>query len=296
MHNVKSLKDFIRVIELINHVGSYRTWIFETMDKEHIKKLAENPNFIPGIYNYCDRWCERCPFTSCCMNFALSEEHFDDPQSRDINNEAFWDKLSEIFQVTLEMVKETAKEQGIDLDSLDLQAAAEDERKAGDIARNHECARLAKAYSETVKKWFDSAEELFEKKADDLSLQARLELPDSNPAGEAATLKDSVDIIRWYQHFIYVKLVRAIRGTLEESSQGLDEVPGDANGSAKVALISIDRSIAAWGQMCEHFPERRDEIINILVHFDRLRKKTETIFPDARAFVRPGFDSTAPCD
>jgi hypothetical protein len=26
------------------------------MDKEYIKKLAENPNLIPGIYNYCDRW------------------------------------------------------------------------------------------------------------------------------------------------------------------------------------------------------------------------------------------------
>jgi hypothetical protein len=25
------------------------------MDKEYIKKLAENPNSIQGIYNYCDR-------------------------------------------------------------------------------------------------------------------------------------------------------------------------------------------------------------------------------------------------
>lgn len=266
------------------------------MDKEHIKKLSENPEFIPGIYNYCDRWCERCSFTSRCMNFALSEEHFDDPQSRDINNKAFWDKLSEIFQVTLEMVKETAKEQGIDLASLDFEQAADERETTRNLAENHECARLAKVYSETVKNWFDSAEELFEKKADDLNLQARLELPKSNPAQEADSLKNSVDVIRWYQYFIYVKLVRAIRGTFEETSEGLDEIPEDTNGSAKVALISIDRSIAAWGQMHRHFPEREGDILDILVHLDRLRRKTEAIIPDARAFVRPGFDSTEPCD
>ena len=266
------------------------------MDKEYIKKLAENPEFIQGIYNYCDRWCERCSFTSRCMNFALSEEHFDDPQSRDINNNAFWDKLSEVFQVTLEMVKETAKEQGIDLDSLDFEQAADEHETTRNLAENHECSRLAKVYSETVKKWFDSAEGLFEKKADDLSLQVRLELPNSNPAQEADSLKDSVDVIRWYQYFIYVKLVRAISGTLEESSEGLDAIAEDANGSAKVALISIDRSIAAWGQMRRHFPEREGDILDILVHLDRLRRKTEEIIPDARAFVRPGFDWTAPCD
>ena len=261
------------------------------MDKEYIKKLAENPEFIPGIYNYCDRWCERCPFTSHCMNFALSEEQFDDPQARDINNEAFWTKLSEIFQVTLEMVKEFAEQEGIDLDSLDLQAASDERENIRDTAENHECCREAKAYSQMVKDWFDSAKDLFEEKADVLNLEARLELPSSNPAGEAASLKDSVDIIRWYQHLIYVKLVRAIRGTLEETSQSLDVVPGDSNGSAKVALMAIDRSIAAWGQIRRHFPEREDNILDILVHLDRLRRKTEAIFPDAKAFVRPGFDS-----
>ena len=29
--------------------------------------------FIPGIYNYCDRWCERCPLTARCRVFAMEE-------------------------------------------------------------------------------------------------------------------------------------------------------------------------------------------------------------------------------
>ena len=86
------------------------------MDKELIKKLAANPNFISGIYNYCDRWCELCPFTSRCLNFALGEEQFADPEARDINNEAFWQKLTETFQVTLDMLKEMAEQEGVELE------------------------------------------------------------------------------------------------------------------------------------------------------------------------------------
>jgi hypothetical protein len=30
--------------------------------------------FIVGIFNYCDRWCERCEFTSRCRVFADGAE------------------------------------------------------------------------------------------------------------------------------------------------------------------------------------------------------------------------------
>ncbi len=262
------------------------------MDKEYIKKLAENPNLIPGIYNYCDRWCERCPFTCRCMNFAINEEQFADPENHDINNEALWEGLSETLRLTLEMVKEMAQEQGIDLDSLDLEKAADERESVRNSAENHECPCAAKVYGQMVNNWFDSTKDLFEEKADELGLKVRLELPGYDPAEELDNLKDSVDIIRWYQHFIYVKLIRAVQGKLQETPQSLDEFPKDSDGSAKVALIAIDRSIVAWGQIREHFPQRRDDILDILVHLDRLCRKTESVFPDARAFVRPGFDST----
>ena len=42
--------------------------------------------------------------------------------------------------------------------------------------------------------------------------------------------------------------------------------------------------------MCEHFPQQQDSILNILVYLDRLRRKAGAAFPDAGAFVRPGFD------
>ena len=67
-------------------------------------------------------------------------------------------------------------------------------------------------------------------------------------------------------------------------------LPKDSDGSAKVALIGIDRSISAWGIMLRYFPACEDELLKILVVLEKLRKKVEKEFPDARSFFRPGFD------
>lgn len=92
------------------------------MNKEQFKRLGDDPRFISGIFNYCDRWCERCSFTSRCINFALSEEEYADPETRDMNNEKFWNKLSENFRAVIEMVYEMAEERGIEFDEAELEA------------------------------------------------------------------------------------------------------------------------------------------------------------------------------
>ena len=67
------------------------------MEIDYLKKLAKDPRYIPGIYNYCDRWCERCQFTSRCLNCTLEEEQFGNLQENDELNEVFWQKLSEML-------------------------------------------------------------------------------------------------------------------------------------------------------------------------------------------------------
>lgn len=260
------------------------------MKKERLKKIVQNPDFIPGVYNYCDRWCERCTLTARCANFALGEEYFSTPEERDIHNERFWHKLHEVFQVTLEMVMEDAEKFGIDLTALDLEADAEEEKQLDEAAHNHMCVRSAKKYSKMVEEWFDSKKDLFDQKENDLRLQASLDLPGTDLFAEAAGLNDAVEIVRWYQYQIYVKLMRAIKGDLEETPEILKDYPKDSEGSAKVALIGIDRSIAAWGAVSGHFPSEEDSIFKLLVILEKLRRKTEEVFPKARSFVRPGFD------
>jgi hypothetical protein len=85
--------------------------------------------------------------------------------------------------------------------------------------------------------------------------------------------------------------VRAV-GSLRRDDEidiGLDH--SDADGSAKVALIGIDRSLAAWSEMLRQLPNEEDQILPLLAALSRLRRDIEATFPDARAFIRPGFDT-----
>ncbi len=260
------------------------------MKKEDIKKLAENKNFISGIYNYCDRWCERCPFTARCMNFAMTREYSDDPEASDINNEKFWQNLSHIFKVTRELVEETAQEMGVDLDNIDFEETAREEGIKDKITENHECCQAAKKYYQMVTEFFESEYVPSLQVVDKEHIANAAELQESDVLDGPPTLDEMVEIIHYYQHFIYVKLMRAVRGTLGNAEEEWEDFPKDSDGSAKVALIAIDRSMAAWGHMHQFFPSHQDQIMAIIVHLERLRNRTETIFPEARHFVRPGFD------
>ena len=81
----------------------------------------------------------------------------------------------------------------------------------------------------------------------------------------------------------------------EEEDPEFAEQPKDSDGSAKVALIGIDRSIAAWRLMQLSLPERAEFVVPLILQLARLRNRLERHFPDARSFVRPGFDETLNC-
>ena len=259
------------------------------------RKNHEKTNHIPGIYNYCDRWCERCPFTSRCLNFEMSEEKFGDLENVDITNEIFWQKLSETFQETLTMLKEMAAEKGIDLDAIELDDDEATNGRFEDPSVVHIISHMARSYITTVDEWFDSNVNFFENDHPELKAVAAADSAQSPPDEDTITLIDSVEVIRWYQHQMYVKLRRALHGAYDEATDDdLDGYPKDSDGSAKVSLIGMDRSISAWGKIITFFPDEGDRILGIIAHLERLRRRTETEFPDARAFVRPGFDEINP--
>ena len=264
------------------------------MTPTQLRKLAANPKFIPGIYNYCDRWCERCPLSHRCLNYAMEKSEDDgDPAGRDLNNQKFWDKLHGSFQLTLQMVKEEAEKRGLDLNApgVEAAAAARERQVRRRAARNRPLAQISQAYGLAVQKWLEKSERLFRAKGGELAKKARLEI--GRPLDEAEEIRELVEVIQWYHLFIHVKLARAISSQAEE---GLETDPElkvllrDGDGSAKIALIGLDRSLAAWSQLRAHFPEQEDAILDFQVRLARIRQETEKLFPNARSFVRPGFD------
>ncbi|MBW2259154.1 MAG: hypothetical protein JRF18_01690 [Deltaproteobacteria bacterium] len=149
---------------------------------------------------------------------------------------------------------------------------------------------MAKAYAEMVDEWFDSAREISEQEEDASAAEMQIQIPITDPLGMSAICEDAMEVVRWYQHQIYVKLMRAVGGSLREQHEPPDEFPKDSDGSTKVALIGIDRSIGAWGELRTCFVQYNDKVLDILVHLKILRGNVEEAFPAAREFIRPGFD------
>ncbi len=252
------------------------------MRLKEIRELAGNPNFISGIHNYCDRWCERCPFTARCLVYATEEADSDsDPASRDINNAAFWQKLTSIFQETREMIAAWAEENQVDLTPSTLAEIKQQKDKQRGEARNHPLARAAEEYAWAVKEWFEQdfrEAKVFSDTAGDAD--ERLELEED--------VNDYVEVIRWYQFLIAAKMIRGLMSRIDEDEYPVAE-PRDSDGSIKVALIAIDRSLGAWKLLAET-RENCDSIRKLLLDLEQLRLRAEGNFPGARDFMRPGFD------
>jgi hypothetical protein len=97
--------------------------------------------------------------------------------------------------------------------------------------------------------------------------------------------------VRWHEHLIPAKLGRALDG-LDEYLSGEcvhdDPVQNDWNGTAKLALLCIRRSKAAWVVLAEELAD--SQAADVARHLSGLEREVERTFPGAEQFVRPGFD------
>lgn len=247
------------------------------MRRRTLTDLANNPDLISGIYNYCDRWCERCPLTSRCLVYATEQEDNEVFENHDDRNEAFWQRLGAIFYETRELIIEWANAANVDLNGHSDEDEVHQHRKR-QLVDNHPLTRAGKKYANAAGDWFRE-------------LDQTMDLERESSDG----LEDAREVIQWYQYQIAVKTMRALSGRKEELEDGeLSHLPKDSDGSAKVALIGIDRSIAAWRLMQLSLRGRDGSIVPLILQLERLRNRLEYSFPAAREFIRPGFDEYRP--
>lgn len=234
--------------------------------------------FIRGIFNYCDRWCERCPLTGRCRAYAM--EQSGRPPRSEVDGDLF-NQLHGILAHTLEMVTQAAHEMGIALDELDDEGSG---RPPWDDLEHDDILQAARRYAVDVQTCLDAglgSEVEHDEEGDD--------------EPERIAVSDALEIVEWYQFQIFIKLTRAT-SSLVEVAAGDPSAQWDCDGSAKVALIGIDRSLVAWHSLarCNADLIARQRVVALMVDLGRLRTAVEQRFPAARGFVRPGFDSPAP--
>ena len=256
------------------------------METKDLIEFVNNPNFIPGIYNYCDRWCERCAFSDRCSVYAI--EHDDDrTESNDVSNHGFCQKLSSILTQTKELILTWAKEHDVDL-SEGAEEIENERTQRRKHVKSHRLAKTGERYASAVTAFFEKEFKTLDTVADTVETHSAI-------AEETDCIKDAIDVIQWYQFFIVVKTMRGLMSRENEEAEELWDHEDfknskDSDGSIKVALIGIDRSVNAWRMLQLLRPEFIEAIAPLIATLESLRKDTELEFPHAREFIRAGFD------
>jgi len=211
--------------------------------------------FITSIHTFCDRWCETCAFTSWCQVFAedARQEAAQDPALKAVVDAPLLpqDIPPEQPPWVAEMIEEAISEA----------MASPAPRPRSDLdRRDHPLLERARDYFVRVHAWLD----------------------DRHSAKTFANPNDPLAVISWFAALIPAKIGRALSGLAWAECDDFGDLR-DYDGSAKVALIGIERSHAAW----LHVGDGAGSFIADLVW---LGEALEEMFPRARAFVRPAFD------
>lgn len=246
---------------------------------EKIKKATSGENIIAGIHNYCDRWCERCTQTKHCAVYKMEQlnrkegDNINEPL--DANNKQFWENLTLNMAATMEMLREGMEKWGIDLNEIP------DVQPEKHIAT--EAEKLTKNYSYDVVKWLEGNHEYFK----EIMLKESVD----NEAMVFA-VDDAIEIIHWYSMFIHVKTRRSMHTQEElfEEKEDFEIRFHDNLGSAKIALISINRSMESFSFLHKYMPEKETEILHFLAQLSKSKKQIMKRWPTAMDFKRLGFD------
>lgn len=267
------------------------------MPKKRLKKLTE-AGFIPGIYNFCDHWCEKCPRKSGCLSYVMGKklgekENYNLKDALVPHRENVWELLRNIFDSTYEVLHDLAVEQGVDVEEIytlenmdeellkeeEYMPDEEDEEEMAFFMESSDIIKLCLIYEELSG---DTLDEIFGI-LDEKVWPAR-------SRGEKIT-SNALDVINWHLDIIQIKMRRALQCQYQAGEQEMTgENEKDSDGSAKVALLCIEQSVKAWKTLKRHCPTQDKEISHILVILDLLVQDIEKQFKNARTFVRPGFD------
>lgn len=237
--------------------------------------------YIPGIFNYCDRWCKRCAFTARCQAHAMEKDQPENPDMPEPNE--LLHQLGNHLRDTLEMLQDLMEHMEEETDA----SAPDPEETSSELLHGFDAGEWQEHYTRQVDLFFEENLDFFRQKEDDYHEQ----IDSGHPVDveQLGFLHEALETIRWYQHLIGAKVFRAM-GSLEIDETLAEEVQSDANGSAKIALICLQRSADAWGFVARIFPEKKIEIAQLIQTIGYCRQTLETAFPLSGQFHRPGFD------
>lgn len=259
---------------------------------------------ISGIYNYCDRWCEKCAYTTRCLLFKqeaereikhiLQDEDKNDPDilAKDLAEdfkEAF-DHIKKFMDEEDEEYEEFRKEdfrpdEDDDSDVHNegfLEEDIDDDERPSTYLRNTENALILhsqKMYKDFYKSYDQISSAITTNTPEDCSLN---------------NLRNSLDILGWYTPQIHVK-IKMSYWNKHQLSRATDPEMAEIdremlNVSSRIAFVGIENCITALKDLQQKNIEPLITIASLLTTTKQIQGLFEEEFPDASGYKRPYFD------
>jgi len=234
------------------------------MADQRLLTLAMDPNLVPGIYNGCDQWCHYCRAADRCLAHKCRPDLESGSSAPDLETKVF---------ESMRYLKACHEAEGLQPpdDLLRLLNGELPQRPVCDPIE-HPLERMGKHYALLATAFLASS---------------GTALPPAPPPKREHG-PTPFDVFLYYHVQIAIKIYRALSSAREAARTGGAQARWDADVSAKVALLDIDRSDEALQVMALDDPDPRLELMR--QHLSRLRQELEVHFPLARGLVRPGLD------
>ena len=84
--------------------------------------------------------------------------------------------------------------------------------------------------------------------------------------------------------------MKMMRAFSQVARHGPGDQQSDANGSGKAALLGLERMERAWHTLIETHQFSASAAAPFLAEIARMQRNLAKALPDARKFIRPGFD------
>lgn len=252
---------------------------------------------IPGIFNYCDRWCERCDYADRCRLFQSETErniqhilNDEDPNDPDIVAQ----DISESLQDAFEMLKEQMEIEGIatediedceDEDSQFFIDNFDDERE--EVSESGRIIKSPHPLASQTDNFFKDVIYYFNK--------IKIALPDAISEIEPVNnpLYEEIKILLWYSPQIAVKTRMCVgsKASLENSKSNDDEFEVEMmNVNSRIAFTGMETCLNSLQKVYQLETNYSDDVLSLLAAIKRLKDEFEKEFPSVHTFKRPYFD------
>jgi hypothetical protein len=259
----------------------------------------DEERFIAGVYNYCDRWCERCRFSDRCYLYhqeqAMFEEHVRRGEDPD-DPEVVMGDVAQSMEQAMGMLQRMAEEMGVDLNEVE-----DDRPPSGAPARPRRDHHEDPLY-ERMARWSERIGAILKMVSAEIPEQGQQmvkafesgEIEDPDAAVETlSAVRDAYELLGRYRFFVAVKIARAISGwdeAEEEEEQFREDARQDSLGTAKLVHDCMGRAGQALWQIGEFHRPWLEMAMPLALEAESLRQAIDAAFPNHQAFRRPGFD------